>query len=188
MTKGPLIILSGPSGVGKSTVVKRLLDADDRLRLSVSATTRPERPGEVDGTHYLFWNREKFEKARAEGRFLEWAEVHGNLYGTLRDQVERLRGEGFGVILEIDVQGAEQVRRLCPENVSVFLKAPSIGDYEKRLTDRHTDDAATIRRRVERAQRELERAGEYDYRIVNNNLDEAVAELHRVVAGAFARR
>ena len=128
----------------------------------------------------------EIEKFQAQG--LKFTEMNVPfLQRSNPAEVERLRGEGFGVILEIDVQGAEQVRRLCPENVSVFLMAPSNEDYEKRLVVRHTDDAATIRRRVERARRELERAGEYDYQIVNDNLDEAVAALHRVVAGAFER-
>src|SRR5262245_32854062 len=116
MDKAPLIILSGPSGSGKSTVICGLLAPGDlRLRLSVSVTTRPPRPGERDGVHYYFWTRERFEAERAAGGFLEWAEVHGNCYGTLRREVEPYREQGWGVILDIDVQGAAQVRVQCPD-------------------------------------------------------------------------
>src|SRR5437016_4600439 len=116
MTKGPLIILSGPSGSGKSTVIKRLLETTDLpLRLSVSATTRKVRKGEQEGVHYYFWTRPQFEAERDKGGFLEWAEVLGNYYGTLRREVEPYRQQGVGVILDIDVQGAAQVRRQCPD-------------------------------------------------------------------------
>src|SRR5215510_9512995 len=118
MSKGPLIILSGPSGVGKSTVVGRLLaGGDPPLRLSVSATTRPRRPGEVDGVHYHFWTRERFAKELAAGAFLEHAEVHDQLYGTPRAEVDPYRERGMGVILDIDVQGAASIRRLYPDHL-----------------------------------------------------------------------
>src|SRR4051794_1735216 len=118
---GPLIILSGPSGSGKSTIVARLLQAaDSPLRLSVSATTRPPRPGERDGVHYHFWTRERFQREIEAGGFLEWAEVFGNYYGTPRSEVEPFRARGVGVILDIDVQGAAQVRAQCPDAVSIF--------------------------------------------------------------------
>src|SRR5947199_5185004 len=137
MPTGPLIILSGPSGSGKSTVIRGLLaDPPGPLRLSVSATTRPPRAGEHDGVEYHFWTRERFEQELASGAFLEHASVHGNYYGTLRAEVEPYLHEGRGVILDIDVQGADQVRRKCPEHVSVFLLAPSLEEYERRLRRR----------------------------------------------------
>src|SRR5437879_2883416 len=132
--KGPLIILSGPSGSGKSTVLARLLEQTDLpLHLSVSATTRKPRPGEIDGVHYYFWTRQRFLGEKDAGAFLEWAEVHGQYYGTLKEEVEPYRAGGKGVILDIDVQGAGQVRGLCPDSVSVFLRTSSLDAYEERL-------------------------------------------------------
>src|SRR5207245_8140581 len=142
MTKGPLIIVSGPSGSGKSTAIARLLDdmakAALALHLSVSATTRPPRPGEQDGVHYHFWTKERFDRAVAAGEFLEWANVHGAQYGTLRSEVDAPREQGIGVILDIDVQGAAQIRQCCPEHVSVFLRSSSLAAYEERLRKRGT--------------------------------------------------
>ena len=135
MARGPLIIVSGPSGSGKSTVIQRLLaDPPGPLRLSVSATTRPPRPGEIDEVDYHFWTRERFEQELEAGAFLEHAIVHGaDCYGTLAAEVGPHLEQGTGVILDIDVQGAEQVRRIWPTHVSVFLKAPSMEEYERRL-------------------------------------------------------
>ena len=186
MSKGPLIILSGPSGSGKSTVIRRLLAASGLpLRLSVSVTTRPPRAGEVDGIAYHFWTRERFEEEVRAGGFLECAEVFGALYGTLRREVEPVREQGQGALLEIDVQGAAQVRRQCPDAVSIFLKAPSLETYEQRLRQRHTESEAAIRRRLEGARRELARAGEYDYQVVNDDLDRAVAEVEAIIRRQF---
>src|SRR5437870_614032 len=165
MTKGPLIILSGPSGSGKSTVIRRLLEASDLpLRLSVSATTRSPRAGEVDGCHYHFWTPERFQREVAEGAFLEWAEVHGRYYGTLLREVEPFREQGQGVVLDIDVQGAVQVRRRYPgDHVSIFLRARSPDEYQRRLLLRGTENADAIARRLLAAERELACAGDYDY-------------------------
>jgi guanylate kinase len=186
--KGPLIILSGPSGSGKSTVIGRLLGRGDLpLRLSVSVTTRPPRDRERDGVHYYFWTREQFEKERQAGGFLEWAEVFGNYYGTLRREVEAFREQGQGVILDIDVQGAAQVRQLCPDAVTIFLRTSSIETYEKRLRDRGTEDEAAIQRRLAGARRELGHAAEYQYQVVNDDLERAVADLHALVRSSFTR-
>jgi guanylate kinase len=186
--KGPLIIISGPSGSGKSTIVRRLLKEEGpRLRLSVSATTRERRKGEVAGRHYHFWTREQFQRAIDDGAFLESAEVFGNLYGTPRSEVDPFRDRGEGVLLEIDVQGAEQVRRACPDAVSIFLRAPSLEVYEERLRRRGTESEEVIRRRVEGARRELERAGEYDYQVVNDDLETAVQETLSIIRRHFPR-
>jgi guanylate kinase len=186
--KGPLIILSGPSGVGKSTLVKRVLvESGLPLRMSVSATTRKPRDGEKDGVDYHFLSREQFDREVQAGDFLEWAEVHGNCYGTLRREVDPYRAQGIGVILDIDVQGAEQVRRVCPDNVSIFLRAPSMDVYEQRLRGRHTEDEAAIARRLANARRELERVGEYDYVVVNDDLAVAVATVCDLIARQFAK-
>jgi guanylate kinase len=186
--RGPLIILSGPSGSGKSTVVKRLLeDPPGPLRLSVSATTRPPRPGEVDGVDYHFWTRERFEQELRAGAFLEHAVVFGrDYYGTLKAQVEQAREQGYGVILVIDVQGAEQVRRLCPDHVSVFVYTPP-EELERRLRLRGTEDEAVIRRRLETARAELAQKEQYQYQIRNDDLARATAELRAIVAREFER-
>src|SRR5581483_4747400 len=186
---GPLIVLSGPSGTGKSTVLKRLLAKNDRpLHLSVSATTRMPRPGEIDGVHYYFWSREQFEEEQRAGAFLEWADVFGCYYGTLRCEVEPFRKRGCGVILDIDVQGAAQVRKLCADAVSVFLRTSSLQTYEQRLRQRGTEDEATIQRRLAGGRRELARAGEYHYQVVNDDLDAAVARLRAIVDRLFQGR
>src|SRR5437764_14115769 len=134
---GPLIILSGPAGSGKSTIIRRLLEEKTwPLRLSVSVTTRAPRPTEVEGVHYYFRTKEVFRAAAEAGEFLEWAEVFGNYYGTLRNEVQPYRLHGQGVLLDIDVKGWEQVRQKCPDAVSIFVRTSSMETYEKRLRDR----------------------------------------------------
>jgi guanylate kinase len=185
---GPLIVLSGPSGSGKTTLLERLLaESGLPLHLSVSATTRPPRRGERDGKDYNFWTRERFEKEKAAGAFLEWAEVHGKYYGTLWREVNPFRERGIGVILDIDVQGAAQVRRLCPDRVSIFLQTSTLATYEERLRKRGTENEEAIRRRLAAAQRELACAGEYDYQVINDDLNTAVADLRAIVQGLFTR-
>jgi guanylate kinase len=187
-TPMPVLILSGPSGSGKSTVIGRLLAAGDLpVRLSVSATTRPPRPGELDGVHYYFWTPERFAAEVAHGAFLEWAEVHGHRYGTLRSEVEPYQQAGQLVILDIDVQGAEQVRRQCPHHVSAFLRTSSLATYEERLRQRGTEDETAIRRRLETARRELARAGEYQYQVINDDLESAVAQLRAIVIRSIGK-
>jgi guanylate kinase len=182
MTKGPLIIISGPSGSGKSTLVRKLLaDASLSLRLSVSATTRDLRKGEVAGKHYYFWKRDQFEAAVQRGEFLEWAEVFGNLYGTPLKEVDSGRDKGTGVILEIDVQGAGQVRCRCPDAVSIFIRTSSLAEYQNRLEQRGSESAEEIQTRLEGARRELERAGEFLYQVVNDDLETALAQLRAIV-------
>lgn len=182
------MILSGPSGSGKSTIIARLLDTSTLpLRLSVSATTRTPRPGERHGVEYYFWDHDRFRAALDRGEFLEHAEVHGNCYGTLRSEVDPYRERGIGVILDIDVQGADQIRRLYPDHVSVFLRAPSGEVYAQRLRKRGTEDEATIHRRIEGARGELARAAEYHYVIDNDELDAAVSRLNEILRDTFSR-
>jgi guanylate kinase len=184
----PLFILSGPSGSGKSTVLGRLLAAEDvPLRVAVSATTRPPRDKEREDVDYHFWTRDRFEAAVKTGEFLEWADVFGNLYGTLRSEVEPHRKQGTGVILDIDVQGAAQVRQQCPDTVTLFLRTSSLDAYEQRLRRRGTESEEAIQRRLQGARRELERMGEYQYVVINDNLDKAVAELRAIVSSHFQR-
>jgi guanylate kinase len=178
MSLGPLIIVSGPAGSGKTTLIQRALEAfGPRLRHSVSATTRPPRGAEVDGVDYHFWTRERFERGVAAGEFLEYATVFGqHYYGTLRSEVDGYRDQGVGVILDIDVQGADQLRVTCPDAFSVFVETPP-GQYERRLRARGTDSEQAIQRRLATARAELARAGEFDRRILNDDVDRAAAEL-----------
>lgn len=184
----PLIVVSGPSGSGKLTVISRVLaDGDLPLHLSVSATTRLPRPGEKDGVHYYFWTRERFEEALREDAFLEWAQVHGSYYGTLRREVDPHRQTGELVILDIDVQGAAQVRRRSGDVVTVFLRSPSLAVDERRLRARGTEDEAAIQERLATARRELESAAEYDYQIVNDDLEQTV-EQFRAILKRYSKR
>ncbi len=186
--RGPLVILSGPSGIGKSTVVDRIRARDDLpLRQSVSVTTRDPRPGEREGEHYYFWTRPRFEAELEAGGFLEWAQVYGNYYGTPGRAVELLRDSGLGVVVVIDVQGAAKVRAACPDAVSIFLLPSRLDDLERRLRDRGTEDEASVQRRLANARCELERAGEYDYQVVNDDLETTVEQVHNIIKQQFAR-
>jgi guanylate kinase len=187
MAKAPLIILAGPSGSGKSTIIDRLLkDSGLPLRLSISATTRPPRPYEQDGVHYYFWTREQFEQQRQAGAFLEWATVHGQWYGTLRSEVEDHRSRGIGVLLDIDVQGAAQVRAIYPNCLSFFIRTSSWEAYEQRLRQRG-ENPESIARRMATARHELERIGEFDRVIINDDLKQAVAQVRESIAQAFEK-
>lgn len=180
--KGPLIILSGPSGSGKSTIISRLKAIPElRLRQSISATTRSPRSGERDGQDYYFLSPEEFEAKRSAGEFLEWATVHGHHYGTPRGPIDQLREEGHPVVLVIDVQGAAQVRRSCPDAVSIFLTTSSLDVLEKRLRDRQTEDERSIRRRLENARIEIEHASEFTERVLNDDLETAVQHVRRII-------
>jgi guanylate kinase len=186
MAKGPLIILSGPSGSGKSTIIARLLkESGLPLRLSVSATTRRPRDYEREGVHYYFWTREEFQKQLRAGAFLEHAEVNGQWYGTLGREVDEYRAAGVGVLLDIDVQGAAQVRARYPDCLSFFIRASAPEAYEQRLRKRGTESDEQIALRLATARRELERANEFDEVIVNDDLETAVAHVRDRIAQAF---
>ena len=179
--KGVLFVVSGPSGVGKGTVNKRLFEEfGSAVAFSVSATTRGPREGEVNGREYFFISRQEFEKRVANNEFLEHAEYAGNCYGTPRDYVLSLLQRGVSVILEIDVQGAMQVKRRMPESVSVFILPPSFEELEHRLRGRGTETPEKIERRLAAAKAEMARAPEYDYQIVNDDLDAAYARLREI--------
>jgi guanylate kinase len=184
--RAPLIVISGPSGSGKSTLIRQVLERQNLpLRLSVSATTRKQRPGERPGVDYYFLSKGDFEKEIAAGGFLEYARVHDNSYGTLEREVEPYLQKGVGVILDIDVQGAEQVRRKYPANVSIFVKAGSLESYERRLRGRGTETEPAIARRVANARQELALANEYDYQVVNDDLSNALTEIEAIIDLAF---
>jgi len=170
-------VVSGPSGVGKGTLVARLRERRPGLGLTVSATTRPPRAGETDGVSYHFLDDAEFARRVENGEFLEWARVHGHRYGTLRSEAERLMARGVSVVLEIDVQGGLNVRTVYPEVVLVFIEPPSMGELERRLRGRGTEDESSIELRLANASHEMDLASLYDVRIVNDDLERATEEL-----------
>ncbi len=176
MARGRLFVVSGPSGAGKGTLVGRLLADVPSCWLSVSATTRDPRPGEVDGRDYIFLTRERFDELVEADGFLEWAEYSGNRYGTPREPVESRLAAGRDVVLEIEVQGAFQVRENMPEATLVFVEPPSLEVLEDRLRKRGTETEEAIARRLETAKVELSRKMEYDKRLVNDDLESAASE------------
>ena len=176
-----LSVITGPSGVGKGTLVSQLLLRQPSIWLSVSATTREPRPGEVEGRSYFFLSRERFERQVEAGGFLEWAEFAGNLYGTPREPVERQLAAGRPVLLEIELEGARQVRRSFPAGFQVLIKPPSLEELERRIRGRATDAEAAIQRRLARAREELAAEGEFDATLVNGDLEQAVEALERLL-------
>lgn len=184
---GRLVVVAGPSGVGKGTVVRHALELDPTLVVSVSATTRPPRAGESDGVDYHFVPRASFERLIAEGRMLEWAEFAGNLYGTPLEPVEAERAAGRSVVLEIDVAGARQIRTAAPDALQVFLAPPDIEELERRLRGRGTEDERTIGRRMAIAREELGAQDEFDAVVVNADAQLAAERLVSLIRSAPRR-
>ncbi|HEU5040358.1 MAG TPA: guanylate kinase [Gemmatimonadales bacterium] len=176
-----LLVLSSPSGGGKTSIAKNLLQARDDLGYSISATTRPMREGEKEGVDYHFISREEFERRRAAGEFLESAEYGGNLYGTLRAEIERLFARGRHAVLDIEIEGARQIRRSFPNSLHLFVLPPSAEVLVGRLQGRRTEPPAVVRQRIIRAAAELDAVQEYDYAIVNDNLVLAVAQVAAIL-------
>ncbi len=182
-----LFVVSGPSGAGKGTLVAKLLSSLAGVKRSVSVTTRPKRPGEVDGYDYYFLTEEEFEQKREEGEFLESATVHKYLYGTLYSEVKHKLLAGEDVILEIDVQGALQVKKKIPDSILIFIQPPSIAELEHRLKKRQTETPDDFAARIDAALKEMKAAYNYDYVIVNDKVDRAVKELIKVVSEERAK-
>ncbi len=184
---GNLIIVSAPSGAGKTTLVGGALKRDHLVKPSISFTSRPPRDGEEQGVHYHFVSRAEFEAMIAGGDFLEWAEVHGNLYGTSRRMVEAAREAGFDVILTIDIQGAAQARKLFPDAISVFILPPSLNALVERLENRGTDTADDLQLRLGNALHEIEQYVNFDYVVINEVLDRAIDELAAIIVAERCR-
>lgn len=181
LTRGIVIVISGPSGVGKGTIIKRAMAERPSICMATSATTRAPRPGEIDGADYFFLSAEKFDQKIAEDDFLEWCQVHGNRYGTLKSEVVQKLENGYDVILEIDIQGADKVRRMLGSVVSIFITPPTFEDLIDRLHGRNTEAAEVINRRLAMAGKELSAMGEYDYILVNNNIDTATEDFLAII-------
>lgn len=189
MSEGLLIVVSAPSGAGKTSLVRAVLAQDAGLKVSVSHTTRAMRPGEIDGVNYTFVSHDAFAEMIAEDAFIEHAEVFGQHYGTSRRALSDALAAGEDVVLEIDWQGAQQVRAAFPEHhASVFIVPPSIATLESRLTERGQDDADTIRRRMDEARSQMSHYEEYDYLIVNDDFESAVKDLTAIIATERLRR
>ncbi len=181
MRKGNLYIVSGPSGAGKGTVVRHLASHIADVWVSVSATTRAPRPGEQEGVHYFFLTAQEFERRLAAGEFLEWAEVHGNRYGTLRGPVERRVREGMQVVLEIDPQGASQVKALVPGSVLIFVTAPTWEELRRRLEGRGSETPEEVAARMRVAETEMGFAGGYDHVVINDDVSRAADEIASII-------
>lgn len=188
MKRGLLIVISGPSGVGKDTLIARLLELDHNLLYSVSCTTRAPRPGEVDGVNYTFLTRVRFEELIAEGAFLEHATYHGNVYGTLLERVERGRDSGRDVVLKIEVHGAEQVRKREPGGLFIFIVPPSTDELVRRQIERNSESAQEMASRRKIAELEMGFASHYDKVVVNDDLEQTAQEVSQIIVEARARQ
>lgn len=179
--KGRLFVVSGPSGVGKGTVVAEVLKRLPNLKRAVTYTTRQPRQGEVQGKDYRFVTREEFERLKEQGAFLEWAEVYGNFYGSPKHEVEQLLSRGCDVVLVLDVQGALSVKQQIPDSVLIFLEPPSLDELKRRLEARGTDPPEVIERRIAKAQWEMGQACKFDHIVLNDELEDAVSQLVKLI-------
>jgi len=179
--RGLLFVLSSPSGAGKSTIARMLLETDDGIAMSVSATTRPKRPGELDGVHYHFVSDAQFDDMIANHEFLEWAHVFGHRYGTLKQEVMNVIEGGRDVLLDIDWQGTQQLKQVDPDIVRVFILPPSMTELRRRLTHRGTDSDDVVRRRMDRAASEISHWAEYDYVLINNDAEKCRELVHNIL-------
>ena len=181
MSRGLLLVVSGPSGVGKGTVLGKLMEENDNIFYSVSATTRKQREGEVDGVNYFFITKEQFEQNIADGKMLEYATYCDNYYGTPLAAVEQMRDEGKDVLLEIEAQGALQVMKKCPDAISIFVDPPSMEELRRRLTDRNTEGPEVVEKRLRKAEEEMALAHHYQYRVVNDTIEGAKNNISQII-------
>jgi guanylate kinase len=179
--RGRLIVISAASGAGKSTLCRLLLKRRKNLRFSISATTRMPRPGEKDGREYFFLSEAAFKAMRDRKELVEWAWVHGQLYGTPRQFLEKMRDEGKDVLLDLDVQGALAVKKRCPDAILIFIRTPKFADLETRLRHRSSESEAQIRRRLETARKELKLVHRYDYEVINDHIPHALAQMKKIL-------
>jgi guanylate kinase len=179
--RGRIVVVAAPSGSGKTSIASEILRRHPSLRFSVSATTRPKRPTETDGKDYFFLARAEFEKRIAAGAFVEWESIYGNLYGTLKSEVDAALAQGTHLIFDVDVKGALSIKRAYPEACLIFIRPPSIAVLEQRLRARLTEDAETLRQRMERVPMELDQAGLFDHQVVNDVLSDATDEVDTIV-------
>jgi len=187
--RGLMLVLSSPSGAGKSTIARNLIESDPGFELSVSVTTRPRRGSEIEGVHYHFRSRREFDLQRDNDALLEWAEVHGNFYATPREPAEKAMAEGRDMLFDIDWQGAKQLKeKMRGDIVSIFILPPSMTELKARLQRRAEDSAATIDKRLTNARLEIEHWREYDYVVINHDLDKAFAEVRAIVTAERLRR
>ena len=178
-----LYVISGSSGVGKGTVLKGFMAKHPDFMLSISCTTRKPRDGEENGVNYFFLTKEEFQKSVEEDKFLEWAEFAGNFYGTKKKYIQQCLNDGMNVILEIETNGALQVKKKMPEAVLIFIAPPSVEELEHRLRGRHTEDEETIQKRLKEVKKELECAKKYDYIVINDEIKNAISKLEEVISG-----
>jgi guanylate kinase len=185
MPRGKLIVVSAPSGSGKTTIVRAVLAAHPELLFSISATTRPMRDGEAQGKDYFFLTRQEFERRIEAGQLLEWEEIYGDLYGTLKSEVERALSSGKGMVFDIDVKGALSIKRHYPQDaILIFISLPSLEVLKARLRNRRTEDEEALKRRLDRASMELTMASQFNYQVANDDLQAAVGEVNRIVDSA----
>lgn len=184
--KGKLIVVSAPSGCGKTTIARAILEKYPDFLFSVSATTRLSRNGEIDGRDYFFLTKEDFQKKIKDAQLVEWEEIYGNYYGTLKAEVERALSQGKVTLFDIDVKGALSIRKMFPEDsVLIFIEPPSIGELTKRLRNRQTEDAEALARRLDRVSMELDQGRAFDYRVVNDDLNRAIHEVETIIKNIF---
>jgi len=181
MAPGKLIVISAPSGSGKTTIAREIMKRNPSLGFSVSATTRAMRTGEVEGKDYFFLKKDEFQRNVAAGEFVEWEEMYGHFYGTLKREVDRALQDGQHLLFDVDVKGGLSIKRQYPAALLIFIRPPSVDVLHQRLRDRKTEDLAALTRRLERVPMELELGNTYDYQVVNDHLERAIENVHAIV-------